>query len=133
MSFQSIPKEANRFIAEYITSVAQLELLLLLRTDQERAWTADHLARELRVDPAWAQLQLEAMAGTGLLKRGADPESGFQYGPGSPEVEHSLTVVAQAYIVNRVSIIELIYNKPGGENLRAFADAFRLRKDPPRD
>ena len=46
MSFQSIPKEASRFIAEYITSVAQLELLLLLRTDQERAWTADHLARE---------------------------------------------------------------------------------------
>lgn len=133
MSFQTVPREASRFVAEYITSVAQLELLLLLRTDPARIWSAASLAGELRVDAAWAQAQLQAMGDAGLLKCASPPTTGFQFGPARPEVEQALTAVAQAYLVNRVSVIELIYSKPSGENLRAFSDAFRLRKDPPRD
>jgi hypothetical protein len=131
MSFQNVPREASRFVAEYITSVAQLELLLLLRTDPARIWSAENLARELRVDPSWAQAQLQTMANAGLLKCASSTNPGFQFGPAGPEVEQALTTVAQAYIVNRVSVIELIYSKPSSENLRAFSDAFRLRKDPP--
>ena len=43
---------------------------------------------------------------------------------------HLVTLVAQAYLLHRVSVIEAIYGSPNA-SIRAFSDAFRFRREPP--
>lgn len=122
--------EARRFIAEHITSVAQLEMLLLLRTSPDDAHSADELARELRVDPAWARAELRSLCDRGLLERQSHPEEHYCFRPRTGELDRAVTALARAYLVHRVSIIEAIYSKPS-DGISRFADAFRLKKRPP--
>jgi hypothetical protein len=87
---------------------------------------------ELRVEPAWANQQLTALAENGLLVSQVAPgQPAFRFSPRTPELEQAVTAVAQDYLLHRVSVIEFIYSRPS-DTIRAFADAFRLRKDPPR-
>lgn len=132
MSGDESLEPAKRFIADYIGSVAQLELLLLLRTASPRAWTVEGLARELRVEPKWARSQLIQFCDIGLVR--LDESSGettYAYNPIREELREQVTAVAQAYLLHRVSVIEAIYSKPP-QSIRAFADAFKFRKEPPR-
>lgn len=130
MSANQISDDARRFLDEHITSVAQLEMVLLLRNNPQQQWTAERLSRELRVEPAWALAQLRDFSRRGLLQSSDQGALSFQYDPQSPELDQSVIAVSQAYLLQRVSVIELIYGKPS-PNIRAFADAFRLRKEPP--
>jgi hypothetical protein len=125
-----IAPNAQRFIRDHITSVAQLEMLLLLRTNPQQAWSAVELARELRVDPAWAEAQMCYLHEKQLIELSAASDPVYRYCPATPELEATVTALTQAYLVHRVSVIELIYDKPP-EALRALADAFRIRKKPP--
>jgi hypothetical protein len=128
MTSSHIDPIARRFIIDSIKSVAQLDLLLLLRTNPQQGWTAEELARELRMDPGWTRMQLAAMAKSGIL--GSPRDDCFIFKPASAQVEQAITATAQAYLLHRVSVIELIYN-PEHQSLRDFADAFRLRKEEP--
>lgn len=130
MADQQLPSQARQFIRDRITSVAQLELLLLLRTNPARAWTANELSSELRVQPTWARTELDHMCSQGLLSKTDDPEPHFCYRPATAELEDSVTAVAQAYLVHRVSVVEMIYSR-STDTIRAFADAFKLRRTPP--
>jgi hypothetical protein len=122
--------EARRFIGEHITSVAQLELLLLLRTTPEEWWSTEALARELRMDASWMEGTLRGLHAKGLCARTSDEPARYQFAPATPALEHAVTAVARAYILHRVSIIESIYSKPSA-GIRVFADAFKLKRDPP--
>jgi hypothetical protein len=122
--------KARKFIAQYITSVAQLEMLLLLRTNPTESWSADQLARELRVEPQWASVQLQQLCDSGLAERQSQPVPSYRYKPSTPALNDEVTALSRAYLIHRVSIIEAIYSKPSG-SIRVFADAFRIKKDPP--
>jgi hypothetical protein len=144
VSDSGISDRVKRFIAAYISSVAQLEILLLLHTDAQHTWSAADIARELRIEPAGAQDQLAALHASGLLARvdpdpahvstsSADASPRYRYNPGNPELEADTVALAQAYLVRRVSIIGLIFAKPP-DKARAFSDAFRFRQEnPPKD
>lgn len=127
---------ARKFVSHYITSVAQLEMLLLLRTDPAASWSAEQLARELRLELQWTQSQLEQFRDSGLVEVvPASPPSEsaaptFRFRPATAALDEAVTAVSQAYLIHRVSIIEAIYSKPSG-SIRVFADAFRIKKDPP--
>jgi predicted transcriptional regulator len=127
MPAEVVHPEARRFLLDHITSVAQLEMLLLLRTSPEQRWSAEELGRELRIEPAWARTQLQVLCEKGLLD--CDEQNKvFSYRPRSPELDRGAAAVAQAYLLHRVSIVELIYSQPN-PTIRAFADAFKLRRD----
>lgn len=130
MSNQQISNLALQFIRERITSVAQLELLLLLRTTSGRSWSAAELGRELRVQESWAAAELQELCDQRLLIKVAAPEPRYEYRPATAELEEAVTAVAQAYLLHRVSVIETVYSR-STETIRAFADAFKLRKEPP--
>jgi hypothetical protein len=126
---ESVSDVVQKFILEHITSVAQLEILLLLQTNPNQSWTPAAVARELRIEPAGAQVQLAALLASGLIK--FEPPENYQFAPNTPELKDASVAVAQAYLVRRVTVIGLIFSKPS-DKIRAFSDAFRLRKDPPR-
>ena len=131
MADQGIPPEVRRFLDQHIRSVAQLELLLLLRTTPQQYWTPDDAAREMRLDSTWAQRELLNLCERGLLEKASEDPVRYRYLPRSSELERAVTEVAQAYLLHRVTLVEEIYRQPS-EHIRAFADAFRLRKEPGR-
>lgn len=117
------------FIAGHIDSIVQLETLLMLHASPARDWTAQDIARDLRIDRDWAEGQLEALSQQGLLTRGR--EAGvrqYRYGPVAAQHRSDIEGLARAYAERRVTVIGLIFSKPA-DSLRAFSDAFRLRKD----
>lgn len=120
-----IPPEVLQFIDATITSVDQLEILLLLRDRRARSWTAREISVELRSNEAVAAERLAAMQAMGLLQR--DGDSGYQYAPADSAADRAVSLLAAVYRDYRLRIIERIYTKPDG--LAAFADAFRFRKE----
>jgi hypothetical protein len=95
-------------------------------------WTADDLAQQLRIDPAWVDAQLRAMVTCCVMTPGdasqAPLPAQFRFEPRTPEVAATVEELARTYAERRVSVIGLIFAKPT-EKLRSFADAFRIRKD----
>ena len=126
---EDIPPEVKAFIAEHLVSVVQLETLLMLHRDPRRAWTANDVAAELKIDPAWAEAQLAALCDDGLAQCDAGARQ-YRFGPGSDADRAAITALAAAYVERRVTVISLIFSKPA-DSLKAFSDAFKLRRDKP--
>ena len=128
MGEHEIPNHVRAFVTEHVDSVLQLELLLLLRSDAGRRWSAAELAQELRIDAAWAAGQLDELCRHGLLHCEPADRPTYRFAPKSPDLDRTVADLAEAYAHRRVTVIGLIFSKPI-EKLRTFADAFRIRKD----
>lgn len=118
--------ELRAFVVDYIGSVVQLEALLLLRRSGAE-WTAEALARELRIEVQPAAEQLQELCHRGILDCAGDPAR-FRYAPGHASHDPLIARLAQTYEDRRVSVIALIYSTPR-PTVKVFADAFRLRRD----
>ncbi len=128
MRESGLPDEVRRLIVDHIESVEQLEILLLLYQQQGRTWTADEVARELRVAASSAGERLEELQRDAILSR-VDGEPGrYRYVPASSKLDEAVGGLATAYSERRVTVINLIFSKPV-DKIRTFADAFRLRRD----
>ena len=124
-----ITNQVKQFLNDRISSVGQLEMLLLLQTNPKQKWTVAEIARNLRTETGGTQPQLEILVQSGLLNK--DDSGAYFYAPANDELHAAAVALAQAYLVRRVTVISLIFAKPP-HGLRAFSDAFRLRKDPPK-
>ena len=124
-----LPDEVRRFIATNIRSVAQLELLLTLRAEPDRWFTADEVSRSLYMaeEPTVAQLA-ELEAGGLLAKDAADGGPRYRYLPQNQESVRLVDQLADLYHNRRLAITNAIYAGPT-ERIQIFSDAFRLRKD----
>lgn len=119
-----VPAAVERFIATHIESVEQLEVLLLLRGAADKDWTPREVARALVTNAESARNWLERMAAAGLL---STSDGSFRYAPPTAEVEQAVDGLAESYAKYRVTVIGLIFSKPG-ERVRSFSDAFRIRR-----
>ena len=123
MAPPEIAEPVRRFIAGHLESVAQLEVLLLVRAAPDKTWTADEVARALVTRPPAATGFLEHLHGTGLLAREGE---GFRFAPpgGTGTVVDEL---AACYATRRPTVIGLILAGPD-EAATSLADAFRIRR-----
>jgi hypothetical protein len=129
LSDTGISDQVIQFLNDHISSVGQLEMLLLLHANPAQKWTAAQLARELRTEVPGTEPHLQSLLQSGLLNN--DDAGAYYYAPATDTLHLAVIALAQAYVIRRVTIISLIFAKPS-DNLRAFSDAFRLRKDPPK-
>lgn len=130
MKTEGIPEDVKQFIFGHISSVMQLEVLLFLASHAQREWTVSALVKEFRVDPGWVETEVGELCAHGLLsceKREGATEGSYRYTPRTPELDQAVAGLAKAYTDRRVTVTSLIYSKPV-DNIRVFADAFRLRK-----
>ena len=127
MTEQFIPDDITRFVVDKIDSVAQLEAVLLLRSDPSKEWTVAALAARLYINEAQTSELLVALCNEGLVAAGQDA-SVYRYQPRTTELGQMLDRVAEVYAKQLVAITNLIHSKQK-PRVQAFADAFRLRKD----
>ena len=74
----AFPADVKEFLGQNIHSVAQLEVLLMLRAESGRLWNAEDVAKILYVQPPMARNML-----TDLMQRGfvVQSEANFRYQP----------------------------------------------------
>ena len=124
--------DVRQFIFDRIDSVEQLEVLLLLRRDDEREWHADAVSRELRTNLSSVGKRLEHLAVLGLIRlvSAIEPKT-YRYDPQTPELARLVDLVDEAYRVRRHLVFELIFSP--AKRARGFADAFRVNKGGKKD
>jgi hypothetical protein len=136
-----IPTAVRRLIQDCIGSAAQLEVLLLLWEQRHLDWNADEVSRELRSAPELAARSLADLHAAGLLTvtaagtappaagKDAPAENRYRFDPVNAEDAATVEALHRAYRERRYSVLDVIYSRPADGTLRAFSDAFRLRRD----
>jgi hypothetical protein len=123
-----IPAAVLQFLELHISSIEQLEVLLLLREHAGGGWTAEEVSRHLRSSVMSIQGRLNDLTSRRLLAvtQGERGET-YLYAPGDEETAELIRGLAKAYKERRLTVINHIYGRPPNE-LRSFADAFLLKK-----
>jgi predicted DNA-binding transcriptional regulator len=123
-----LPEAVRRFILEHVESVEQLEILLLLLRRPGEAWSAEGVARELRISELSAGERLEDLNRDGLVVQVQEGVAGhYRYGTRDGPLDEAVRGLASAYAERRVTVINLIFSKPT-DKIRTFANAFRFWK-----
>ena len=84
--------------------------------------------RALQIGEVAIERQLEEFHNGGLIDYIEAPVRKYQYRVESEKTHEVMGMLARAYKERRLSITTFIYSTPL-DNVRRFADAFRLRKD----
>lgn len=121
MTQDVIPEDIRLFIDAYISSIAQLEALVLLRGSPD-AWGIADLAGRLYVANEQAGEALDALVAVGLLN--AD-NGKYRFSDKNPHGEIIDRLLA-LYASHLIPVTNLVHRKP---KVSAFAEAFRLRRD----
>ncbi len=122
---EPIPDDVRRFVLSNITSVSQLEALLLMRSEAARAWPLSTLAQRLYIAERAAGALLEELCGAAMLVRDADC---YLYRPASPEMAATIDALAAAYPRHLIEIARMIHARLD-RKAQQFVNAFTLRKD----
>ena len=123
MAEDGIPAELRDFIINSIDTVGQIEALLLLRADPDKAWDVSQLANRLYVNEAEAVAIVAHLVDQGFATAA---EGSYRYDRGGKQTP-VIDQLAEAYTRQLIPITNLIHGKPRG--IRAFADAFKIKRD----
>jgi hypothetical protein len=121
-----ISEELERFIRERLPSVEQVEIVLLLRGDHSRAWSAPEVANSLGTPPEPTAMRLFLLASNGLLAFEVAGLPRYRYAADAA-MDAKIAELAEIYL-NRPAALEGILDGAARDPLRSFADAFKLKK-----
>lgn len=121
-------QRAEEFIQAAITSVPDLETLLLLWNTRPQAWSAPDVASKVYVETARARDILDALSRRGLIILDERQSDCFHYASVSAEQDELLCSVEHLYKTDLIRITRMIHSK-SNPAIRDFAQAFRLKKE----
>lgn len=110
-----LPEEVDRFLADNIQSLEELEILLLLRAEPARWFEAPEVTAALRLGAYSAQERLAALARSGFLALEGKPLR-YRYAP-DPRLESVIAAAARCHAECRHLVIGSIY-APGARRAR---------------
>lgn len=116
----------RRFLQERLTSPEHIELVLLLRRDRARSWTAPEVANELRIAPETAAMRLFLLASAGLIAFEPSSVPRYRY-VAEAETDALFAELDGVYASDREAILAIVDTGPR-DPIRSFADAFKLKK-----
>lgn len=106
----------------------RLELLLLLRRERPRTFTAKSLRSTFSVAGA-VDSNLAFLCGRGFLGVTIGNDLVYDYRPISPKIDQHVTEIADAWKTSRAEVAALLRAPTGSRDAAsAFADAFRIRR-----
>jgi hypothetical protein len=116
----------ERFIRDEIDSVPHLEALLLLWRNAPERWTGARLREKLYIPEGQGQSIAEDLYRRGLVRR--DAGGSFYFDATDAELSRLVEAVGETYRRELIRISGIIHSK-ASPGIRAFADAFRFRKE----
>jgi hypothetical protein len=108
----NISSTVRDFIGTYITSVDELEILLLLRQTPRKSLGSLAISKALQLDQRIAEIRLDRLSASGLIRATEiGNEKVYEYRPESRPTEWAIAELAEVYPQFRVRIISLIYSR----------------------
>lgn len=105
-----LPQDVSRFLHAHIDSVEQLEALILLCREPERAWTAGEVSERLKTSRSSVEIRLAALVKHGLLRQAGDT---FSYALAGMR-DRRVRDVAWCFQSRRAAVIETIFTTGRG-------------------
>ena len=121
MADSLIPSDVLEFLLEHIDSVAELEALLLLRSNAGHAWTVPLMSKRLYIDEPQCIGVLRHLEAQGLC---ACTEGHYHYALSNSPKQETVDRLAHTYSHYLIPVTNVIHNKPA--RIQKFADAFRF-------
>ncbi len=118
----------DQFIIDEIDSVPHLEALLLLWRSAPHHFSATQIAEQLYIHPGQGAAIAEDLHRRGLIARDHGSAAGFFYDTHSEERNRLIGAVDAIYRRELIRVSGIIHSK-ASPGVRAFADAFRFRKE----
>jgi hypothetical protein len=122
----SISGQLAEFIRGAFPSVWTLELLVLLKSEPDRAWTREELVEKLRGSDHIVVQGVGALVAGGLAA--TDEKGRVQYAPATAEIGRLVDEAARQY-AKRPDAVRRTIVFAGNTSLQAFSEAFKLRGD----
>lgn len=122
-----LSKELRQFIKEYITSLEQLEILLLLHNAADRSWTIEEVFKVVQTNPHSVAERLKSLAASGFVTAEGAENPAYRFHPGSAEIAERISELQKAYTLSKYKVVETIFSAPR-DQAQKFADSFRLRR-----
>jgi predicted ArsR family transcriptional regulator len=119
--------DVRRFIDAHISSVEQLEALILLKEDTSKELTAQEVAKALYTSEESSAARLADLHKQGLLSQVRADVTRYRYEPRSSDLRTGVEVTLDAYAKRKVAVINQIFVGPG--DVQTFADAFKFRQE----
>jgi hypothetical protein len=123
-----LPASVETLLRERIRSVEDLEILLLLHRERERALPRADIASILRINVQLAMAALNNLVNAGLV---VEPSgAAFQYAPARSELDAAVGELAAFYPEHRIEVLVFIsqnaISRVRQDALRTFAGAFQI-------
>lgn len=127
MSRVNISQELKVFLKKHIQSVFSLEVLLLLRRERVRSFTASEIASDVGIEIDVAQQQLSELTSAELIETTNGDVARYRYAPVDEKLASLVDQLAFAYAKQRVPILSLILTERA-DRIRGFVEAYRLNR-----
>ena len=117
----------HTFLQQRLSSIDQIEIVLLLLNQPTRSFTAPEVAATLGTAPEAAAMRLFLLASGGLIAFEPSAVPRYRYVVSDDEADVMIRELAEIYADDRDAVLSAIDTRPQ-DPIRSFADAFKLRK-----
>ena len=117
----------QRFLRERLPSGEQVEIVLLLRRNREKAFSAPEVAERLGTPPESTAMRLFLLASNGILGFEGSGIPRYRYAASDAATDALVTELEQACEENRDAVYGIV-GTPPRDPISSFADAFKLKK-----
>jgi DNA-binding HxlR family transcriptional regulator len=127
---RELPREVRELIQSAVPGMDALEILIHLCRHPGERFTARELAEALSPSVIAESAIVETLRSLethGLVQREHDRST---FRPASAELERACAGLLLAYNERPVTLIRTLYDIADSKKIQAFADAFRIRKEP---
>lgn len=136
MAQRDIPSDVMAFLQERLAGLDELEVLLLVRSDASRGWTASEIADRLGLPASSSDGALEKLCTAELLVidgGGGGAELRYAYRPVTPKLDGVVTTLADLYGDRRLEVMRILSDSAleriRSAAARTFADAFVIGRN----
>lgn len=133
MSAEPLPQDVQAILRTHIESYEHLSILLFVHRESARHWSEAQLSCELRIPAPLAATALGSLQDAGLIS--VESKAGllrYKYAA-TGATDATIARLASEYLENPVRIVKFMsanaIERVRTSALRAFADAFLLKKD----
>ena len=123
---RNLPPGVQAFVTECLSSITQLDLLLLLHASPDHAFSASELSRHLRIPERFVTGQLVDLSAAGVVAAVDGDEPAWRFAATGPRAR-DVDALAEAVGKRKRAVHNLILSGPS-DDVQLFSDAFRVRK-----
>lgn len=122
----AVSERLKAFLEQRLSSLDQIEVVMLLRAASDRSWTAPEVAVALGTAPETAAMRLFLLASGGLIAFEPSAIPRYRYTSADAETDSMLAELSELLEANRHAVLSALESPR--DPIRSFSDAFKLRK-----